>query len=200
MKRDFKEALKLRRSYYAITSSSPIPDKEIEDIVKFASDNVPSAYNSQSTRMVLLMGEHHQIVWSIVKETLRKMIDPAAFEETEKKINQSFASGYGTILFLEDGGVIEKLQEENPLYKEKFADWSQHTAGMHQLAVWVMLEDAGFGASLQHYNPIIDEAVRARWNLPAAWRLIAQMPFGEPLEHPQKKPMKPIEERVKVFR
>ena len=51
---------------------------------------------------------------------------------------------------------------------------------MHQLAVWTMLEDAGFGASLQHYNPLIDKEVRERWDLPAAWRLFAQMPFGMP--------------------
>lgn len=58
---------------------------------------------------------------------------------------------------------------------------------MHQFAVWVMLEDAGFGASLQHYNPLIDEEVAKTWDIPSYWRLIAEMPFGVPVEHQEKK-------------
>ena len=40
-----------------------------------------------------------------------------------------------------------------------------------------MLEDAGMGASLQHYNPLSDDEVRKAWNLPGDWKLVAQMPF-----------------------
>ena len=63
-----------------------------------------------------------------------------------------------------------------------------------------MLESAGLGASLQHYNPLIDEEVRKRWDLPPAWALISQIPFGKPLEIPEKKEMQPIEGRVKIFK
>ena len=38
------------------------------------------------------------------------------------------------------------------------------------------------GASLQHYNPLIDNEVREHWGLPGQWQLIAQMPFGIPAE------------------
>jgi len=71
---------------------------------------------------------------------------------------------------------------------------------MHQLAIWTMLEDAGFGASLQHYNPLIDNEVRKRWSLPEEWRLIAQMPFGTPAGEPGEKTFKPLDERIRVFR
>ncbi|WP_235899137.1 hypothetical protein [Suipraeoptans intestinalis] len=37
---------------------------------------------------------------------------------------------------------------------------------------------AGIGASLQHYNPVIDDMVRERYKLPKTYRLVAQMPFG----------------------
>lgn len=47
-----------------------------------------------------------------------------------------------------------------------------------------MLEDTGLGASLQHYNPLIDDEVRKRWSLPREWKLIAQMPFGTPAGEP----------------
>jgi predicted oxidoreductase (fatty acid repression mutant protein) len=200
MERDFKDALENRRSYYAITNSSPVPDKELENILIFATNNIPSAFNSQSSRMVLLLGEQHKTLWNIVKETLKKLVPEEVFGKTEQKIDKSFASGYGTVLFFEDSAVVEQLAANNPSYRDRFAAWSEQTSGMHQLAVWTMLEDTGFGASLQHYNPLIDETVRETWNLPANWRLIAQMPFGEPLELPGKKEQKPMEERVKVFK
>lgn len=200
MERNLKEALKHRRSYYAIGNQTTLPDDAIEEILDFAALHIPSAFNSQSTRMVLLLKENHKRLWEIVKETLKSVITPAAFTTTESKINKSFAAGYGTVLFFEDRCVIENLQKAFPLYHEKFPQWSAHTSGMHQLAVWTLLEDAGFGASLQHYNPLIDEQVIQEWKLPENWELIAQMPFGLPLEPPQKKEFKPLCDRVRVFK
>jgi predicted oxidoreductase (fatty acid repression mutant protein) len=52
---------------------------------------------------------------------------------------------------------------------------------------------------LQHYNPLIDEKVKKTWNLPASWKLIAQMPFGKPTDQPGEKEFQPLEERVKFF-
>ncbi|KIO43835.1 MULTISPECIES: nitroreductase family protein [Porphyromonadaceae] len=200
MERSLKEALKLRRSYYAVSNKSLISDEEIENIVKFAVKHVPSAFNSQSTRLVLLLGEQHRKFWDIVKETLRKIVSAEAFKATETKVDTSFKAGYGTVLFFEDRTIVEGLQKAFPLYHEKFPIWSQHTSAMHQLAVWAMLEDAGFGASLQHYNPLVDKAVMAEWKLPENWELVAQMPFGVPLQEPGQKEFNPIEERVRVFK
>lgn len=200
MERNLKEALKHRRSYYAISNESPVTDDEIAEILKFALTYVPSAFNSQSTRFVLLLGENHKKMWEIVKETLKKIISEAAYEASENKINKSFLSGYGTVLFFEDQSVVEHLQKSFPLYQDKFPEWSEHASAMNQLAVWTMLEDAGFGASLQHYNPLIDNAVAAEWHLPESWRLIAQMPFGKPLLVPARPENKPIEERMRIFK
>ena len=200
MAKNFKEAVKNRRSYYTITNSSPISDSEIKEIIDFAVTNVPSAFNSQSTRVVLLLGEHHTKLWDITKEVLRAIVPADAFEKTLVKINSCFASGYGTILFYEDTGVVEHLQKAFPGYKDNFPIWSQHTAGMHQFAIWTMLEDAGLGASLQHYNPLIDEKVQAAWNINPNWKLIAQMPFGTPTEKPGEKEFGPLDERVLVFK
>lgn len=200
MERNLKEALKHRRSYYAIGSKSLISDAEIEEIIDFAALHTLSAFNSQSARFVLLLGEHHKKLWEIVKETLKKVVAAPAFVTTEAKINKSFASGYGTVLFFNDRIVVEGLQKAYPLYHDKFPEWAMQSAGMQQLAVWTMLEDAGFGASLQHYNPLIDEVVAKEWKLPDSWELLAQMPFGIPSEPPAKKEFKPLEDRVKVFK
>ena len=184
MERKVKDALQHRRSYYELTPESPIDDAKIEEIIHFAIRHIPSAFNSQSTRLVLLLHEQHKAFWEIVKRTLQAIVPAEAFVATEQKIDRSFASGYGTVLYYEDTTVV----------------WSEHTSAMHQLAVWTMLEDAGFGASLQHYNPLIDKEVRERWDLPAAWRLIAQMPFGAPGGEPQEKSFKPWEERIRIFK
>ena len=86
MARNFKETIKHRRTYYSISNTSPISDKEIQEIVDYAVLHVPSAFNSQSTRAVLLLGENHLKLWSIVKETLRKIVPEKSFKATEDKI------------------------------------------------------------------------------------------------------------------
>ena len=200
MERSFSEALKHRRTYYSITNQSPIPDQEIECIVNMTVRHVPSAFNSQSTRVVLLLGESHKKLWQIVKDALKKIVPAEAFVKTEEKIDNSFACGYGTVLFFEDQKVVKGLQEAFPSYQDNFPGWSLQTSAMHQLAIWVMLEDVGFGASLQHYNPLIDDEVRRAWNLPGHWHLIAEMPFGLPVTKPGEKEFLPLEERVRVFK
>lgn len=200
MELSFKEALKNRRTYYTISNKSLVSDQEIEDIVNYAVTHVPSAFNSQSTRVVLLLGENHKRLWNITKETLRKIVPADAFSATENKIDGAFAAGYGTVLYFEDQTVVKRMQDAFPAYAENFPVWSNHTSAMHQLAVWTMLEEVGFGASLQHYNPLIDEAVAKEWNLPSTWKLVAEMPFGVPTQGPGEKEFKPLDERVLIFK
>ena len=200
MTRDFKEALRHRRTYYHITNSSPISDEQIKEIIDFAVMNVPSAFNSQSTRIVLLLGKNHKKLWEITKETLKRLVSAEVFKGTEAKIDGSLAAGYGAILFFEDKAVVEQLQDSFPTYYDKFPVWAQQTSAMHQLAIWTMLEDAGLGVSLQHYNPLIDDEVRRTWDLPESWMLIAEMPFGTPTAEPGEKEFQELSERIKIFR
>jgi len=200
MSRNFQEAMKHRRSYYGINNTSPISDQDIQKIVEQALLHVPSAFNSQSTRVVVLLGEQHKKLWDLTKDILKEIVAEQSFATTEAKINNSFRAGYGTILFFEDQEVIENLQKQFPLYSDNFPIWSQQTSGMHQWAVWTMLEDAGLGASLQHYNPLIDEKVKDTWNINLHWKLMAQMPFGTPVVEPGEKEFSPLSERLKVFK
>ena len=66
-------------------------------------------------------------------------------------------------------------------------------------AVWMGLEALGFGANLQHYNPLIDERIAQEYKLPYTWNLKSQLVFGTPTGGPMEKTFKPVEERVKVF-
>ena len=196
----FKEALKNRRTYYTISNESTVSDEQIKEILEHALLHVPSSFNSQTTRVVLLLGDQHKKLWNITKETLRKIVPAEHFGATESKIDGAFAAGYGTILFYEDTEVVEGLQKSFPSYSENFPIWSQQTAGMHQLAVWTMLEEVGFGASLQHYNPLIDAEVASTWGISPKWKLMAEMPFGKPTAAPGKKEFQPLEKRLLVFR
>lgn len=199
MEKTFQEAVKHRRSYYSISNQSPISDAQIEEIVNFAVTNVPSAFNSQSTRVVILFGENHIKLWNIAKDALRKIVPEKDFSSTEGRIN-SFTAGYATILYFEDMNVVKSLQEQYAAYADNFPKWSQQTSAMHQFTIWTMLEEAGLGASLQHYNPIIDTDVHTQWNIPENWKLIAQMPFGTPTQEPSEKSFAPLSERVRVFK
>jgi predicted oxidoreductase (fatty acid repression mutant protein) len=198
MSKNFNEVVENRRSIYAIGKESPVSQKEIQEIVEHAVKYVPSAFNSQSARVVVLFGEQHDKLWDIAKEELRKIVPEEAFASTEEKIN-SFKNGYGSVLYFEDQAVVEGLQEQFALYKDNFPIWSLQSSGMLQFTVWSALEDAGLGASLQHYNPLIDELVKAEWKLPDKWKLLAQMPFGKPLAPAQEKTFAPLDSRVKVF-
>ncbi len=200
MNKTFKEAIQLRRSNYSLTNKSPVSDKEIEDLIQFAVKHVPSAYNSQSTRILLLLNEHHQMFWDLVKQEVKKVAPEAVYPNTVKKIDQSFASGYGTVLFFEDDAVIQELQENFSPYAANFPKWAHQTSAMHQFVVWTGLAELGLGASIQHYNPLINEVVQKKWDLPKSWTLMAQMPFGTPSAAPNEKTFKPFSERIKVFK
>lgn len=198
MASDFRTALRQRHSYYDITSQSPISDDAIKEIIDFAVLNTPSAFNSQSARVVLLFGDNHKKLWEIIREALRRLVPAEKFKPTDDKIN-SFAAGHGTVMFYEDRAVIEKLQQDFALYKNAFPWFSANSAGMLQLAVWTMLRDAGLGASLQHYGNLIEAETHKTWGLSSKWQLIAQMPFGVPGSEPDAKDKLPLDEQVKVF-
>jgi predicted oxidoreductase (fatty acid repression mutant protein) len=198
--KELKKAIENRRTYYNISNKSTISDDQIKEIIDFAVLHVPSAFNSQSARIVLLLGNHHKKLWNIVKDVLKKLLPADIYPATKDKIDGAFATGYGTVLFYEDQSVIKGLQNAFASYRENFPVWSQHTSAMHQFAIWTMLEEAGLGASLQHYNPIIDEAVAREWGINSKWKLIAQMPFGTPTEKPASKEFQPLKGRVSVFK
>jgi predicted oxidoreductase (fatty acid repression mutant protein) len=195
----FFDAVKSRRSIYAISKEAVISDEKIVEIVQEAVKHTPSSFNSQSARVVVLLGDNHDKFWDITTNTLRAIVAADQFEPTAQKMN-AFKSGYGTVLFFEDKKVIDGLMENFAAYAQNFPIWSQQSSGMHQFVVWTALEKEGFGASLQHYNPLVDEEVRSTWSLPDSWQLIAQLPFGKPTAAPGEKTFQPIDERVKVFK
>ncbi len=177
MTHHFLDAIKTRRTQYALGKTLPLPQDELTALIQDAVKHTPSSFNSQSSRVVILFGAQSDKLWGLVADALRKIVPADAFAATEQKLT-SFAAGAGTVLFYEDQDVVKGLQEKFALYADNFPVWSEQSSGMAQLAVWTALATVGVGASLQHYNPLPDAAAAAEWNLPASWKLRAQMPFG----------------------
>lgn len=195
----FLQSLKERRSIYAISKEEVISQEKIEEIIAEAIKYTPTAFNSQSGRVVVLFGAEHDKFWNLTEDELRKVVPAEAFQPTEEKM-AAFRNGSGTVLFFEDQNVVKGLQEQFALYADKFPQYSDHAAGMLQLIVWTALSEEGIGASLQHYQPLVNEFVQKEWNIPESWDLVAQMPFGKPVAEAAGKEFQAIDERMKVFK
>ena len=199
MEKNFYAAVADRRTFYGISKERVVSDERIKEVIEHAVKHTPTAFNSQSARVILLLDKQHDKLWDITMEALRKVVPADNFKPTEDKIN-SFKSGYGTVLFFEDNSIVESLQEQFPLYKDNFPIWSQQGSGMHQYVIWTALQIEGFGASLQHYNELIQTEIKKEWNVPSNWKLIGQMPFGKPTAEPGEKQYQPLDERIKIYK
>ncbi|HOF85992.1 MAG TPA: nitroreductase family protein [Treponemataceae bacterium] len=194
----FYQAIEKRRSIYAIGTGKPVSENRVREIVEFAATHVPSAFNSQSARVVILFGKESGKFWEMVKDALRKIVPAEQFPKTEDKID-GFNAGWGTVLFFEDQAVVKQLMNDFSLYADNFPVWSNQSNGMLQFAVWTALQSEGLGSSLQHYNELVEEDVKKTWKLDPSWKLLAQMPFGSVEAPAGEKSFNPIEDRVKVF-
>ena len=94
----FLEAVKNRRTIYQLKKESPISDAKIQEIVTDALLHVPSSFNSQSTRMVILLKEEHAKLWDIAKDVLKAIVPAEQYSGTEQKLN-GFQAAYGTVSF-----------------------------------------------------------------------------------------------------
>ena len=197
MRTKLNEVMKDRRSIRRLGRKEGLLRTEVEDMLRLAL-YAPSAYNMQSSKMVLLMDGAHEKFWDLTLEALRKKDPPEAFARTQTKLD-GFRGGNGTVLFYEDREVVERYKKDFSLYAGYFDQWSQHNNAMLQYALWLVFTEARLGASLQHYNPLIDSAAAAQWDIPKSHVLIAQMPFGKSEDTPAERQWKPFEEVVRVY-
>lgn len=168
-----------RRSVYVLGKNLPISEQEVIEIIDNAVKYSPSAFNSNTAHAVVLLGDNHQKLWNITYAELAKLLPTDEAKATTKGKIDNFVAAYGTILFFEDHNVVKGLQEQFPSYTDNFPLWSEQSTGIASFAVWNALAEAGVGANIQHYNPLIDEKVAKEWNIPSNLVLRAQMPFGE---------------------
>lgn len=103
----FLDAVHARRTYYSLNKTSPIPDSRIEEIARVAIKDVPSSFNSQSARMVVLLKDEHDKFWDTTKGILKAIVPEDSWSHTEQRIN-GFRAGYGTV-------SVSSLHQPSPI-------------------------------------------------------------------------------------
>ena len=191
------EAYSKRRSYYDINDKVSLSNQEIEEMISACLDLYPSSFNSQDARLILLMGEHHKYFWELVKKELFRVSESEKHAKIEEKMAK-FGAGLGTILFFIAPEVASNLKKSYPEYAPQFPVWAEQSNAMLQFMIWSAFAEKGIGASLQHYNPLIDEIVKQQFLINPEWKFVAQMPFGGIVKEKKAHEVKFVKERLVV--
>ncbi|KAI8803216.1 oxidoreductase, partial [Cladochytrium replicatum] len=192
----FWEAVEARRSLHCLGKNVGISDDKIIELVTKTVLNSPSAFNSQTSRLVVLLKDEHDQLWDYVLEVYRRLVPPEAFARTEGRV-ALFKAAYATVLFFEDTTIVKGLQQKFTAISDDLPVWSQHTSAIHQYILWTAIEAEGLGANLQHYVAV-DGKVKEHWKVPEEWELTAQLVIGSRVTEPGPKVQKPLEGRVIV--
>ncbi|KAK2955443.1 putative Fatty acid repression mutant protein 2 [Blattamonas nauphoetae] len=193
------DLLKQRRSIYALGRNVSIPNDKLITLIKECLRQSPTPFNNQSVRVVICLGAHHEKIWDTTTKILKDMSkDESKFAATQAKMD-GFKAGFGTILFYNDETVVENFRKQFPPYEANFPIWAEQSQGIAQQSVWVALAEQKIGASLQHYNPLIDAKMTEFFEIPPHWTLRAEMVIGS-IEAPAgEKSFLPEEQVFKVF-
>ena len=74
-----QQAAETRRSIYALNKQLPIEAAEVAKIIEHAVLHTPSSFNSQSTRVVVLLGAEHEKLWQFAEDALRAIVPADKF-------------------------------------------------------------------------------------------------------------------------
>ena len=188
---NFTDLQTKRRSIYALGKDVELSNQELIDTIQEAVLNTPTAFNSQTSRVVILLDEESDAFWNEIAYSELEEVTPAeAFEATKERL-AGFAQAKGTILFYEDQDVVKDLQEQFPI-------WSEQGHGIALYATWLALAEKNIGMNVQHYNPLVDAQLAEKYDIPANWKLRAQAPFGQIVAPAGDKDIQ-TEGRFKVF-
>lgn len=196
---NYIDIIKQRRSVYDLHKHLPISENKLMRILEDVITESPTAFNMQSSHVIVLMDGQHERLWNIVTKTLKDIVPSNKFEPTQKKMDM-FSNAKGTILFFENTQIIEQLKLDYPLYKDQFDNFALRGMGILQGNIWNALAEVEIGASLQHYNPLIDEAVKEEWDIPEHYQLSAQMVFGGIGSIPEPKEKVDVHTRINLYK
>ena len=173
MSNAYIDALKKRRTQYALGRNLSLSKEELIALVKDAVKHSPSSFNSQSSR-ALVFGAESVKLWDLAIEAVRKVARPKASTRPKPSSRASPPA-------------------PAPSCSSKTRTWSaacKVRAVRRQLpglvgTGWRHGPAVGLGRAGQRrrgrqpaaLNPLVDADV-AQWNIPASWKLRAQMPFG----------------------
>lgn len=192
------DALTLRRSIYALGQNMPISDEKLIKIVEQCMEHCPTAFNAQSSRVVILLAAKHAQFWEMVADALKKVTPPEKQTAALQRV-ADFTAAHGTILLFEDADTLAQMQKQFALYAASMENWLQQGNAILSYMIWQCLAEQNVGASLQHYGNLVAKETVEHFKLPPSWHLVAQMPFGGIMASPAAKEVMPLSERLKVL-
>lgn len=110
MNKDLSSLYAERRSVYNLGNRQILPETEISGIIADALKFCPSAFNSQSARVVVLYGDYYRKLWDIVLTELSKVVPEDKMPATIEKI-KTFSAGLGTVLFLKTPAPLKACRK-----------------------------------------------------------------------------------------
>jgi predicted oxidoreductase (fatty acid repression mutant protein) len=186
------DSLAQRRTIYGLNKELPVAEDTVLDTIRTVVELVPDAFNMKSARVAVVTGQKQDELWDAIYDAFGGKV-------AREKID-GFKAAAGTVLYFYDQDVVAGMQEQFPGYAANFPVWANQANGMLQLSIWTALRELGVGANIQHYNPVIDDAVRKLVGAPDSYVLLAQMPFGGIVAEPDPKPGEDINLRVKTLK
>lgn len=194
----FTDLVKERRTQYAIGNNTELSNEEIADRILEVAKEIPSASNSQTTRLAIVFGEDNIQLWDHILE-VQKDVMPDEVWDMMSGVMEGAKGAVGTVLFFEDLDAVDKM----PTSPSRLEVYKQNNNANVQYATWLALTDLGLGGSLQHmnvgYEQGFDKSIKELLDLPERWELQAQMPFGSIEGEPGEKEYIADSERVRVI-
>jgi hypothetical protein len=184
----FVDLVEKRRSIYALGTETEYSKEDIENRIREVVKQVPSAFNSQTTRVVVLFDEANDKFWDHIYDVQKDVLEGEVWDMMSGVMTGA-KKGIGTVLFFEDKAAVEEM----PARGVRQEAYKQNNNANAQYAVWLALAEMDLGASLQHFNvgyeQGFDKGTKEMFDLPETYEMLAQMPFGsveqevEPKEH-----------------
>lgn len=193
------ELVEKRRSIYALGANSEYSQEEIVERIREVVKQAPSAFNSQTTRLVVLFDEANDKFWDHIYDVQKDVLDEASWDMMSG-IMTGAKEGIGTILFFEDRDAVSEMPAEGV----REDAYKQNNNSNAQYGVWLALTEMDLGGSLQHFNigyeQGFDKATREMFDLPETFEMVAQMPFGSIEQEVDEKEHIDTNEQVRVVK
>ena len=193
------ELVKNRRTQYAIGKNTELSNEEISEYITNIVREVPTAFNSQTTRVAIVFGEDNVKLWDHILDVQKDVLQGEMWDMMSG-VMQGAKNGVGTVLFFEDLDAVETM----PVNGTRGEAYKQNNNANTQYATWLGLTQLGLGGSLQHfnvgYNQGFDQGTKEMFDLPESYEMLAQMPFGSIEQEVEAKDHIDTNEQVKVFK
>lgn len=194
----FFDLVTKRRSIYALGKNSNYSKQDIENRIREVVKQVPTAFNSQTTRVVVLFDEAHDKFWNHIYDVQKDVLE-GGMKDWMTGVVDGAKNGIGTVLFFEDKDAVKQM----PTNDARQEAYKQNNNANSQYAIWLALTEMNLGANLQHFNvgyeQSFDKATKEMFGLPQSYEMLAQMPFGSIEQEAGEKEHIDGDVQVKVF-